>query len=60
MSQDTGHLGRSWAAGLWCLSPWFDPCHAELAEELLELAEVGPGGGEDAVLHHLGDREAGK
>ena len=86
VSQDTGHLGRSWATGLWCTmvlcfisscrpspnlvrllghlkqssssppsitSPWLDPCHAELAEELLELAEVGPGGGEDAVLHHL-------
>ena len=86
VSQDTGHLGRSWATGLWCTmvlcfisscrpspnlvrllghlkqssssppsitSPWLDPCYAELAEELLELAEVGPGGGEDAVLHHL-------
>ena len=86
VSQDTGHLGRSWATGLWCTmvlcfisscrpspnlvrllghlkqssssppsitSPWLDPCHAKLAEELLELAEVVPGGGEDAVLHHL-------
>ena len=48
-----GHLKQSSSSPPSITSPWLDPCYAELAEELLELAEVGPGGGEDAVLHHL-------